>query len=444
VLLKEDLAFRGSGAGIAPTTWGQSEQLDFLAVNGANQTRFQVRLTAEAPPDVPLTRAVDALRTLVERHESLRTLFVPGRDGLIQQHVLAEGKLSIEIRDSPVEPGPAETASVVQEFGARALQPAAELPARFAVLACRGRARWLAGTISHLAADRMAGQILEREFATLLTGDEQPVLPEPARQPSQQAAFERSPDGQEALARALDEWRNGLTRAPRSLFRQSTGRASDAGPRYPAVMLRARGMALRGQATARRLKVPPAAVYTAAAAAVLGRATGADSFALIVTCANRWTPKMVRYVGTVAQQGLLPIDRLAPSFDELVQHVFALLGKVRHNSAWELGALTDVVAEVDGGDGPPVDHYVNVAAAARIDMSGAAMELRDGECCVEPLDLVQTTRLRFAVQVRTDDQNGVIVMFGDRRYLEPDLMDQLVHEIHDLVYRSADGNVSLT
>lgn len=68
----------------APMTWGQLTQqaiYDFTAEESHRQTQHR---SVDLPPGVPAERIATALRTVLERHESLRSLFQGDGQQLVQ------------------------------------------------------------------------------------------------------------------------------------------------------------------------------------------------------------------------------------------------------------------------------------------------------------------------------------------------------------------------
>lgn len=429
------LSFHGSRGDRGPTTWSQREQWHTLEANRPHDSRFRLRLLSPLPDGIPLGRVLDVLRALVERHETLRTQFVRHPDGPPTQVVHQQGRVPVRVVPVGEAFGPADALAYAGEQLSRDYDPTAEYPARLGVFLRHGRPAFIAGTISHLAVDMTALRVLERDFRALLAADGGD-LPAPSHRPLDQARYEQSPEGQAVLARALEAWRSGLDRAPRALFVSPVGPVT--GDRYPAFNLYCRGLGDRARRLATALDVDVSAIFVAAAATLLGRAAGVDRFALTLTCANRTSLRLLDYVGTIAQQGVLPVESVATPFRLLVQRMWAAMQTVHRSSVWDPADLDTVLAKATGERDATIDHYVNfLHETTPIAFPAAAGGVRDGEHFCQADEPVPSTLLRFGLLLRTDGQDAVVRMFGDLRYLTQDTLTLVITGIHDLIAGAA-------
>ncbi|MEN3614985.1 hypothetical protein AAH979_36320 [Plantactinospora sp. ZYX-F-223] len=243
------LDFAAGEPATAPLTWAQLVMWGPIQWFGkeANQFNLTGTLVLAAPTD--RARVLAALRTLVERHQALRSHYVDAADGP-RQRVAASGSLDVTVLDDRAEP-----AQVLDELTARLADAAfdheVEWPLRLGWTVDRnGLVTGIALVGSHLALDgwafttlvdllreqladdpadpHLGGGAGEHESAD----DRQPSRagsgPAPTRtpagpagagfQPVEQAVLQSSPDGERQGRLALRHWEDALSAAPASMF----------------------------------------------------------------------------------------------------------------------------------------------------------------------------------------------------------------------------------
>ncbi|TDC85044.1 hypothetical protein E1193_03815 [Micromonospora sp. KC606] len=434
--------YRGARGGTGPSTWAQREHWATLLANRPHDARFNIGLLQPVPATASLNAVLMAVRRLVERHETLRTTFEDGADGAPTQMVHAGGELAVAVVEAP---GPAEPDArrLVAELAAARFEPTTELPVRFAVVVHAGRPAWLGTVISHLAADAAAVDLLERDLGDLLAdpdapGPAQGRASRPSWQPLDQSAYEQSEAGQAVLRRSLTAWRDGLTKAP-ALVTEPT--ASDEEPRYPATILRAAGLGEAASGLAATLGVGVSAVFIGATAAALSAAAVTTECSLVVTCANRMTQRTARYVGTIAQQGLLRVDTASPSLYAVVRNTWAGLLRIYESSRYDPVALRAVRRELTGRSNG--DHYVNfVEERTPLRPRDAFAALTPGCYEVTAGTPVPSTFLDFGLTLLTDSVDASVRMFADRRRIPPARVEVLLSGVRELLDRAAHGDVA--
>ncbi|MFD8707539.1 hypothetical protein ACFV1W_33985 [Kitasatospora sp. NPDC059648] len=198
-----------------PTRTGRQVTVRFAATTGGSGplTRGQVdmirRIRREAPeqinkesvwpvpPGATLAAGLDALRLLVERHESLRTSFPPGfdPDGFPDSQVVhGSGRFAVTV----VEAGgldDRELDELAAESGKSDVAVPVRLAAvpriRFTLLADGPELLRLVAVVCHAGADGAATALLIQDWYALAAGKELPPVTAPT--PIQIAAAERSP-----------------------------------------------------------------------------------------------------------------------------------------------------------------------------------------------------------------------------------------------------------
>ncbi len=180
---------------------------------------FVLRLTGA----LDVTALTAAVRDVIVRHESLRTIFVEDGDGVPTQKVLPAGDLAVSIPVVEVRPG--DVGATLAESVEYRFDLSAEIPVRAYVLRCGPRDHVLALVVHHIAADGESMAPLARDLATAYRarlGSAAPDWPDLPVQYSDYTLWQRELLGDEAdpesvLATQLAYWRDELTGAPRQL-----------------------------------------------------------------------------------------------------------------------------------------------------------------------------------------------------------------------------------
>ena len=294
--------FRGARGGQAALTWGQQGIWRSTRWLDDGDPYFNLPWTLPVTGDAGLDAVLCAVGRLVERHETLRTAFVPGgEDGRSTvQRVSREGRLTVGVYEAEAKPMSAAKA-LAAELAATGFDYAAELPIRCAVVCRRGKPRALALALSHLALDGWSLSMVAEEWPRLVAGED---LPGPDWQPLDQAAFEGSdppPGGQ-----ALRHWRNALASAPRSMFDFPAREPEE--PRFVRHGMESPSAAVAAQALAARHGVTTSSVLTVACAALRGAVTGHDTAAMQLIVSNRHHQGTEAMAGPAAQDGLCVVE----------------------------------------------------------------------------------------------------------------------------------------
>ncbi|MFM9376905.1 amino acid adenylation domain-containing protein [Gordonia sp. VNK21] len=259
---------------------------------------FVVELTG--PVEIPALAA--AVREVVDRHESLRTLLVSDDDGGLWQQILPpEDGAVLSVHDGP------EAVAALEDPANRPFELDVEAPMR-ADLARIGDEHWtLQLVVHHIAGDEWSTPVLFDELAdayrrTLTGAGAAPARPvqyaDAARWQEQVLAAEDA-DGRSLRERERDYWRGVLGGLPDELAlpydRPRPAYASGAGAavtfELPATV--ADGL----QRLARRTGTTGFMVAHAALAALWSRLTGADDIPIGTPVADRGHPELAAVIG---------------------------------------------------------------------------------------------------------------------------------------------------
>ncbi|MEU2561452.1 amino acid adenylation domain-containing protein [Streptomyces longispororuber] len=281
--------------------------------------------------DVPALAA--AVRDVVARHESLRTLFVADERGVAAQVVVEEGEVDLEVPVREVAPDAVDAvdAAVAEEVAYR-FDLAAELPVRACVLRRGPDEHVLVLLLHHIAADGESMGPLARDLATAYTARQQghaPRWPEPGITYADYTLWQRELLGDEddpdsLLTSQLAYWRQELAGIPQPL------RLPADRPRPPVASHRGDtvAFALDGDALAAVEEVARAQgatvpmVLQSALAVLLHLMGGGDDLTLGVPIAGRTDEGLADLVGFLVNTWVLRADLSGdPSFEDVVRQV---------------------------------------------------------------------------------------------------------------------------
>jgi hypothetical protein len=276
-------------------TWGQLTQqaiYDFTAEESYRQTQQR---SITLPPGVAPPQIATALQSVLERHESLRTLFSADR----RQRVQAHAELLV-----PVAAGSDEQAQRIwTELYRRPFRPD-DLPVRFGLLDRAGDSTILLIAASHLAVDAFSADRLADELQQLCRPHDPGALPAVVGQPVDRTGFEGSPAGIAMSRRNVSRWlrlrEDGVSSTP------PPGRPG-LSPRFHTGKLVSTRLRRELPTAAARLGVPPGVVLLAGMSNALGDLFGISRVAIRVAFSNRANPQD-QGIETLMQWGLAIVD----------------------------------------------------------------------------------------------------------------------------------------
>jgi aspartate racemase len=381
--------------GQARASLGQERLWALSSLAGAGPA-YHIALAVRLLGEVRRSALVAALSTLSDRHGSLRTVFRPGRDGLVRE-VRPPGEGGREIAVTPM-------ASLAEAEAAARAAAAAPFdlstgPAWRARLYPAGPARavlLLAG--HHLVCDGWSLGILLRELASLYNGlvAGRPVelAPLTLGYGDYAARQRRRLDGA-AAAESLRYWREQLRDAPPLELLADHPRPAVASLRGGVVREPVPGGALAGvPAMAREQGVTPYMIGLAGFAAVLHRYTGQLDLCVGTAVADRTAPGTESLVGFLVNNLVFRFDLSGrPSFRELLGRTRAVvLEALAHRDAPFERLVEELVAERDLSRNPlfQVVFADEHSPLAGVELTGLAVEELPLELGVSKFDLTVT------------------------------------------------------
>ncbi|MEV4806268.1 condensation domain-containing protein [Nonomuraea sp. NPDC049421] len=347
--------FSGTRDGEAPLTWGQRLMWRAVHLMGPSQSFLNCPWVLPVHGRRDLPTVLNALRRMLERHESLRTTFTDTPDGPVQR-VARTGELTVELVRSGPE-GPLGTAArIADELGTTVFEHGADLPLRCVIVLADGRPRALAFAFSHLAVDFQALSLLSAEWRALLRGD---TLPAPPWQPMEQAALEREEPFLARSRRSIRYWRKVLETVPLEVFDHPPGEPEE--PRFIEVGMESVALAAAAVRLAERLTISTTSVLIAACATVLAVTSGRPRAVMQLVHSNRRDPRTRPLVATVGQDALLVLDLPGTGFTDtcLAAHHSALMAyRNAHYDPFEMRAMREEIGRIRGGE-PDLDAFFN-------------------------------------------------------------------------------------
>ncbi|MER5646171.1 condensation domain-containing protein [Streptosporangium sp. NPDC002524] len=350
--------FSGPRSGRWPMTVGQKNVLEWISPDLPGPADI-LSTMVRVPRGSTMDAVGAALGALIGRQEALRTLL---RDG--EQLVRASGTLLAEV---------VEATGTGQGWfpPGRAFDPAADLPVRASVVTRSGSPFLVVLHVSHVAADLSAMAVLRAELAALLAGRS---LPPAAYHPADQAVHELSPAGRRRLEGSVRYWARQVAERPLCAlglpFRFPGARG------HHHVLLGSRPAAEALARIAANTGARPPAVVMAAFAALLTSWTGAPGCQLHCLCNNRFSPELRDYVGTVAQETIIPFTA-SPSFLRSASQTNASALAAYRYGRYDPARLTEAKDEVERARGTRCHRDVvvnNTTGHARVILPGDGVE----------------------------------------------------------------------
>ena len=322
-----------------PTTFAQ-ERLWFLQRMEPRSSAYHLSSVLELPPNFDSQALAQAWTALLTRHESLRTRFPTGEDGMPRQEVLPPRPMPLpEIDLSRLSPAHRSTARrQLRRFFATPFALHAAAPWRLALLrGGRGEGATLFLTVHHILTDGVSMGILQHELRALYaaraggSAADLPVLPVHY---GDFALWQRQWLAGDVLEAQLNYWLERLRGAP-PVLELPTDRPRPAlqtfrGSRRGVWLSAPRTASLR--TLARRYEATPFMVLLAAYQALLGRLAGQRDFCVGTTLSGRHLPQVEGLIGLFMNTLVLRTELTATT--SFAQHLDAtrrsVLGAFEH------------------------------------------------------------------------------------------------------------------
>jgi amino acid adenylation domain-containing protein len=373
-----------------PLSFAQ-ERLWFLHQLAPASAAYNLPFLLPLPADVDAPALAAALREVVRRHESLRTVF-PAQLGEPAQAVQPAGPWplpEIDLAGLPSAARAREGRRLAAGQARRGFDLARGPLLRTLLLRLGGGGAALFGNVHHVVADGWSMRILAREVAALYEAARQ-HRPSPLAEPRLQYAdftlWQRSWLHGEELARQLEFWRGVLAGVPQVLElptdrprpAEQSFRGAARSRRLPpelAAQLRARG---------RQLGATPFMVMLGAFAALLARLARQDQLLIGTPIANRHHAELEELVGCFVNSLVLRVDLDGvPTLGELVQQARRRVLEASAHQDLPFERLADELGVARRRDRSPLYQVELVVEEARPERAPARPEA--GIAGIQPL-----------------------------------------------------------
>ncbi|WP_031522237.1 condensation domain-containing protein [Streptomyces sp. NRRL F-5123] len=353
-----EVRFEGLADGSRPATWGQRTIWEPISWYAPDDHYFNIALPLALRHPVPPGDFAEVVRALLERHESLRTVYRLDAGGGLRQRLGGAGTLTVRL----VEADAAEELARVLEREAAADKAVRfdllgdGLPVRVTAVLVAGQVAGAVVTVAHIAADGTGAQVVLDDLRRLLAQRRRRpgVLPPPVpgRQPREQAEYEAGPQATARSAAAVALWSRRLTGIPASLWPEDAGPGEDV--RWWEGELGCERLDLASRLAAVGTGTSPSAVVLAALGQELAERTGFDAVPLKVILGNRVNEEQRTAVGAFAQNGLVVLGG-SGEFGELARKAWRAQLQTSRHGHYDPGALAEAVTAEEKRRGAALD-----------------------------------------------------------------------------------------
>ncbi|MEI5523790.1 amino acid adenylation domain-containing protein [Streptomyces brasiliscabiei] len=285
-----------------------------------------LRLTGELDTEA----LAEAIRDVVTRHESLRTVYRAAEDGTAYQVVLEPGEFTLPV--PVVEVAPDEVPAAVERAAGHHFDLAADIPVRAGVLRCGPGEHVLTLLIHHIAGDGESMAPLIRDISTAYAARREGLAPEFAELPVQYADYTLwqrdllgdATDPDSPLAAQSAYWRRELAAVPQPL-RLPVDRPRPPKASYRGEMLDFSiddDLLVAVEKLAREHDVTVSMVMQSVLAVLLHQLGGGDDIPIGSPIAGRTDEALAEQVGFFVNTWVLRAELSAdPTFEELIAQV---------------------------------------------------------------------------------------------------------------------------
>jgi condensation domain-containing protein len=440
--------FSGARAGQAALTWGQRLMWRAVHLMGPSQSFLNCPWVLPVYGKRDLDTVLNALRGLIERHESLRTTFADTPDGPVQR-VARSGELTVRLVEAGGERPLVLAERLAEELGKAVFAHAEEWPLHCTIVVRDGRPMALAFAFTHLAVDYQALSLLAADWRRLLRGEE---LPPAEWHPLDQAGLEATEAFQARSARSVEYWRAVFEELPFEVFDHPPGEPED--PRFIEVGMESVALAAAATRLAERWTISTTSVLLAAGATVLATVSGRPRAVMQIVHSNRRDPRTRTMVGTVGQDGLFVLDLPDSdlSFAETCQAAHRSALMAYRNAHYDPFAMVAMRAEIGRrrGQEPDLDAFLNDRRGGgdwpNLPVLPADAEL--SELTRQTRTYVESTwpgvRFKVFFTVGTAPDTGRLSVIIDTAYLPQDLARRMLLAVELLLVRALTEDIPMS
>lgn len=403
-----------------PLAWGQRSIWNAIQKVGPKNDRYFnftriARVPRKAPAaDVPAVLA--AVRTVVERHDSLRCRVLVDADGEPYQVVEPSGTIPVEIVTSVAEG---------ERLQDTRFDFTAEWPLRVALVVSGERVETVVLVFGHTGADGAGGDLVARDLRlTLLRG----APPARGEQLRELVAAQQGPDLPRSR-RAIDHWGRESLHEPLLVNRCAPG----GGVRYQRMTLFSPALDVASRVLARRYHVSGSTILLTAACLLVGRASGRGRGVMTPLVSNRHLKRHGEVVTSLTQLGLFALDVGCTDFDEVMVSAKHAAMSAYRNAYFDPMALGSQVSEAS-----PLCCFndMRVAGTTDVVIPGEIDSLLGGSA-IEKESGLEELNCRFCVQASGEPGQLRMRVTADTHYLAPADIETFLREMESLLVSAA-------
>lgn len=425
------IAFTAGADRSGPFTWGQTAIWDVLRWLPPGDTSLNQSEVLPVPAGRTADQVAAALRELIERHDSLRSLYRE-ESGTLTQHVRGAGEVEFELRPPGTDPD-----AVRESLAGRHFDAGNDLPIRAALA---GPAVVIA--VNHMAVDGGSFRIVVADLATLLAQGPG-SLPPRGQQPLERAGYESSPDGQRRAQRTLQHWER-HSRAVSAPMVEQIGPEQEADRGWATIDSTALAAAANQVASA--AGVQPSLVVLAFIGLTLSIRCRTPDAALRMLAATRFRPENVTLVGAFNQNALLRFGTEDQPLGQFLQRVAgAQLAGLRSCEA-DPRQVDEAVRKIAAERGISTGAYcfVNDVRPGAVTNRATPVPVHDAPApATEPTTIETRSSLdrqyqaKFFLFFRELSERCVLSLCADHRFLGPGGPAGFLADLERLVVRAA-------
>ncbi|WP_327004795.1 condensation domain-containing protein [Dactylosporangium sp. NBC_01737] len=370
--------FQGEGSGVEELTWGQWAAWRSMELGGG-----RVDWAGGTMPLLDgqtIEQIVMELAFLIGRHQSLRTRYRLGEDGLPRQVLSDSGEVLIEVVEAGAE-DPAEVAAALEvAYQDAPFDNAEDWPVRAAVVCRDGTPAWFLVLYSHMAIDAYGIEALIADMANLDRATGEHLAPVAGVQPADLARRQRGGAGRRQHNASLRHWEKQLREIAAERFPPVPDPPS---PRYWEASYESPAAYLALGRIAERTKAHSSTILLAAYVLMLARISGDPTTVVRMLVSNRFRPGFKESVAGLAQSALCVVDTADVSFDEVVARVWKTQLTAGLHAYYDPRDLWDMIDRVGEERGATLDlqSYFNdrrrTMATAEVLPQASAKDIND-------------------------------------------------------------------
>lgn len=435
--------YRGDGGRSYPPTWSQ-KWLWRSAINEFPNIEFMnLSSMLSVAEDCEVATALQAISTLLDRHEGLRTRFSVGECRDLGQFVVDDGCLSVtEYQVEDLAPD-AAAHSVLADMCRQAFS-SSEISFRAALITGDGKLKFIAICVFHMAADRWSLRKITGDLKILLASSPDQArssLSPPLPALSVRAMFEQSPSGRSHSMNSLAFWEKQIEFFPQ-VTSQRSEMISDP-PDFRDIVMRSTAVSSAVYLLAEKMRVSVPAVLTAATASILCDALEIPDIGILQLCHNRLRADTDFVSGPLIQDFPILVQPVASSFPETCKDIRAQCMTGSLHGQYDPEGLSTAMNNIRERQGfyPDLSYAINITAE-KLDpklpplTSPNAAELRQlNSTTTETEDEAETGRVNMIPGLRTRCATANFYLVGQ---LDPQHA-QLVLQINTRMFSLADG-----